>query len=111
MPPWVITIITVVATILASSGFWSYLLYRVQKKDSRDAMLRGLGHDRIISLGMEYLDRGDWITEDEYENLVVYLYEPYKAMNGNGSAERVIAEIKKRLKIVKIPPTEEEAHA
>ena len=111
MPPWVITIITVVATILASSGFWSYLLYRVQKKDSRDAMLRGLGHDRIISLGMEYLDRGDWITEDEYVNLVVYLYEPYKAMNGNGSAERVIAEIKQRLKIVKIPPTEEEAHA
>lgn len=104
MPPWVITIITVVATILASSGFWSIVLYRMQKHDARDAMIKGLGHDRIISLGMEYLERGNWITEDEYENLIVYLYEPYKSMNGNGSAERVIAEVKQRLSIVKLPP-------
>lgn len=52
-------------------------------------MLIGLGHDRIIYLGMQYIERG-WITQDEYENLHDYLYIPYKMMGGNGSAERVM---------------------
>lgn len=29
-------------------------------------MLIGLAHDRIVYLGMSYIDRG-WITQDEYE--------------------------------------------
>lgn len=102
--PLVVDVLIAIISVIASSGFWSYILYKSQKNDGRDAMLKGLGHDRIISLGMEYLERGDWITEDEYENLVVYLYEPYAALKGNGSAERVVAEVKQRLKIVKQPP-------
>ena len=31
-------------------------------------------------------------TQDEYENLRVYLYEPYERMGGNGSAKRIIQE-------------------
>lgn len=57
-------------------------------------MLVGLGHDRIMYLGMAYVERG-WITQDEYENLHEYLYKPYKKLNGNGSAERVMDEVKK----------------
>lgn len=56
-------------------------------------MLIGLAHDRILYLGMEYLDRG-WITDDEYENLITYLYEPYAAMGGNGSAKHIVERIK-----------------
>lgn len=61
-------------------------------------MLIGLGHDRIIYLGMQYIKRGE-ITQGEYENLHKYLYEPYKKMGGNGSAERIMREVDK-LKIV-----------
>ena len=57
-------------------------------------MLVGLAHDRIIHLGMAYVERG-YITQDEYENLRVYLYEPYEKMGGNGSARRVMLEVDK----------------
>lgn len=40
-------------------------------------MLVGLAHDRIMYLGMQYVDRG-YVTQDEYENLRAYLYDPYK---------------------------------
>ena len=57
-------------------------------------VLIGLAHDRIIYLGMNFIKRG-YITKDEYENLHDYLYVPYKEMGGNGSAERVMDEVKK----------------
>lgn len=64
------------------------------KKDAKTRMLLGLGHDRIISLAMEYIGRG-WITQDEYEDLNKYLYIPYQEMGGNGTAERIMTEIRK----------------
>ena len=57
-------------------------------------MLIDLAHDRIIYLGMSYIERG-WITQDEYENLHDYLYKPYEEMGGNGSAKKVMQEINK----------------
>ena len=32
---------------------------------------------------------------DEYDNLKNYLYEPYKKLGGNGTAERVMDEVDK----------------
>lgn len=87
-------VITVVCSVLASSGFWTYLQHKRAKKDLRTQMLIGLGHDRIISLGTKYIER-EYITQPEYENLTDYLYKPYKAMGGNGSAERIMKEIEK----------------
>ena len=57
-------------------------------------MLVGLGHDRIMFLGMHYIERG-YITRDEYENLCEYLYNPYEKLGGNGSAKRIMAEVDK----------------
>ena len=57
-------------------------------------MLIGLGHDRIMYLGICYIERG-WITQDEYENLYKYLYKPYELMGGNGSAKRIMKEVEK----------------
>lgn len=57
-------------------------------------MLIGLGHDRIIQLGNEYIQRG-YITSEEYENLHDYLYAPYKKLGGNGSAEQIMDKVKK----------------
>lgn len=55
-------------------------------------MLIGLAHDRIIYLGMVYIERG-YITQDEYENLYEYLYKPYEKLGGNGSAKRIMTEV------------------
>ena len=89
---------TIVITVLTSSGFTSALFAFLQKladkKDIKTKMLIGLGHDRIVYLGMKYIERG-WITKDEYENLHDYLYSPYKTMGGNGSAERIMKEVEK----------------
>lgn len=89
-------IITIVAAIFASTGFWAFLTYLVQRKDTKDSaesqMLKGLGHDRICYLGESYIKRG-YITKDEYENLHDYLYMPYKKLGGNGTAEKIIKDV------------------
>lgn len=92
------TFVTILCAAIASSGLWSFIIKIVDKKDVRTQMLIGLGHDRIICLGMQYIERGE-ITQSEYENLHKYLYEPYKKMGGNGSADRIMKEIDK-LRIV-----------
>lgn len=84
--------LTVVAAVLASSGFWAFIQSRRDKKDAKTQMILGLGHDRILTQGMEYIKRG-WITPDEYENLYEYLYKPYERMGGNGSAKKIMNEI------------------
>ena len=89
---------TICITIFASSGFWGLVTYLIQRHDSSKSaegrMLKGLGHDRICSLGQEYINRG-YITKDEYENLVDYLYNPYKELGGNGTAEKIINDVEK----------------
>ena len=92
--PWFQMIVTIVCSVLASSGFWAFIQKKNENKDVKSQMLIGLAHDRIIFLGMAYIERG-WINQDEYENLYDYLYKPYKKMGGNGSAERVMVEVNK----------------
>ena len=91
---WITVLVTLIGAFLASSGFWAYINSRNNKHDNKTKLLIGLGHDRIIFLGMKYIERG-WITEDEYENIHDYLYIPYKEAGGNGSAERIMAEVQK----------------
>lgn len=93
MEPWLQTVITVVCSVLASSGFWAWLQARRERKDAKTRMLLGLGHDRIVYLCMKYIDRG-WISHDEYEDLIKYLWNPYAEMGGNGTAERLIRAVK-----------------
>lgn len=102
--PWIQMIITIVCSVIASSGFWAYLQKNLEKKDVKTEMLIGLGHDRIIYLGLCYIERG-WITQDEYENLNDYLYKPYSKMGANGSAKRIMQEVEK-LPIRKSKPIE-----
>ncbi len=92
------TILSIVLTIFASTGFWTFLQSVVQKKQKKDSaeakMLKGLGHDRICYLGENYVKRG-YITKDEYENLHDYLFIPYTELGGNGTAEKVMKEVEK----------------
>lgn len=94
MEPWFQMVITIICSVIASSGFWAYMTRYSDRKDIKTEMLIGLGHDRIVYLGMTYIERG-YITQDEYENLVGYLYKPYEKMGGNGSAKRIINEVNK----------------
>lgn len=122
-------IVGIIVAIFASTGFWSFLSSRFQRKDKKqdttetleskdkeiegeiddlkevvDAikaqntlqseMLRGIGHDHIIFLGEHYL-RQKYISPEEYENLHDYLYVPYHALGGNGTAEKIMKEVMK----------------
>lgn len=95
MEPWVKEVLLpIVLAVLASNGLWALIGKRRDKNDVERNMLVGLAHDRIIHLGMVYVTRG-YITQDEYENLNDYLYQPYEKMGGNGSAKRVMEEVRK----------------
>ena len=95
MEPWVQQIVVPLAVaVLTSSGLWALVSKRADKNDAERKMLVGLAHDRITHLGMAYLTRG-YITQDEYENLNDYLYQPYEKMGGNGSAKRVMEEVRR----------------
>lgn len=92
MDSWLEILLTIFSSVLASSGLWAYITKRLEKKDVKTQVLIGLAHDRILFLGMSYIERG-YITQDEYENLHDYLYIPYAQMGGNGSAKRVMTEV------------------
>lgn len=95
MEPWVQQIaVPLAVAVLTSSGLWALVSKRADKNNAERKMLVGLAHDRIIHLGMVYVTRG-YITQDEYENLNDYLYQPYEKMGGNGSAKRVMEEVRK----------------
>ena len=87
-------VLPLAVAILTSGGLWALVGKRQEKNNAERQMLVGLAHDRIIHLGMVYIERG-YVTQDEYENLQVYLYEPYEEMGGNGSARRVMEEVRK----------------
>lgn len=94
MDSWTQMIVTIVCSVVASSGFWAYIQKKNENKDAKSQLLIGLAHDRIVFLGMSYIERG-WISQDEYENLYEYLYKPYEKMGGNGSAKRIMTEVTK----------------
>lgn len=94
MDPALTVFLTILGGFLAGSGgFWVYLRSKYEKRDSRkdalDKLLMGLAHDKIIFLGITYLEKG-WVNEDDYQDLFKYFWEPYKALGGDGSAERII---------------------
>lgn len=106
------SIVALIVAVFASTGFWTFLTSRFSNHDKKrkdfeneleelkksvdlqSKMLKGLGHDRIVYLGNEYLSRKS-ITKDEYENLHDYLFDPYKNLGGNGTAEKVMREVEK----------------
>ena len=55
---WQQLIATIICSVLASSGFWALAQKLMERKDVKTQMLIGLAHDRIIWLGMQYIERG-----------------------------------------------------
>ena len=69
-----------------------WIAQRGNKTNAMQRMLMGLGHQKIIELGIFYINRG-YITHDEFEDLHTYLFEPYKGLKGNGTAEKMMGDV------------------
>lgn len=93
MQHWIEMAVTIICAVFASNGFWALIEKKREAKDAKVQMILGLGHDRIISLCQNFIEQG-YITPDDYENLYEYLYKPYEAMGGNGSAKRLMEQVK-----------------
>ena len=93
MSPEAMTLISsIICGLLASTGMWGFLTAITSKRSYRDKLLLGLAYERIVALGMAYIEKG-YITKDEYDDLEKYLYEPYLAMDGDGAAKRIMEQV------------------
>ena len=92
MSMWLGAVITVLTSVIASSGFWAFLQRGRALGDARTSLLMGLAHDSIISTGTRYIERG-WVSYDEYDDFIKYLWKPYQAFGGNGMAEKIVAAV------------------
>lgn len=68
MEPWLQTLLTILGTILASSGFWAYIQERSKRKAAENKhnnletqMLIGLAHDRIKVGSASDIQSGDTV--------------------------------------------------
>ena len=88
MEVWTQVAVPLLVALLTSTALWGVvskvILKRMELTDKRSKadeserkMLVGLAHDRIIHLGMVYIERG------------------YVTQGGNGSAKRVMEEVRK----------------
>ena len=87
---WLQIVITILTSVLASSGLWAFLGSRLEKSSAEREILIGIGHIELMFFGMQYVERG-WITQDEYDTMAD-LYKPYKKLSGTGSGTRIIHE-------------------
>ena len=90
-------LVSLVLEIAACGGFWTFVISKRDRKSNKTKLLIGLGHDRIMSLCLKYIERGS-ISSDEFENLNDYLYQPFIDMippNEAGTIKRVMEDVKR----------------
>jgi hypothetical protein len=54
--------------------------------------MMGMARETITTHGMAYIERG-YVTKEEFDELDKYFFKPYKSLGGNGTAERIMAEV------------------
>lgn len=84
-------ILTIITSLLASSGLWAFLGSRLERNSAERELIVGIGHIELVFFGMQYIERG-WITHDEYETMQD-LYKPYIKLGGNGSGTKIMKEL------------------
>ena len=89
----IVAIIGIVAAVFGGQGFWTWMMHRNTGKSNESKLLMGIAYSKIIDQCNHYIKRG-WIDADEYHELYHYLYQPYKDMGGDGSAERLMGIVK-----------------
>ena len=86
-------ILTVITSLLASSGLWAFLGSRLERNNAERELIVGIGHIELVFFGMQYIERG-WITRDEYDTMQE-LYKPYVKLGGNGSGTKIMKELER----------------
>ena len=84
--------LTFIGAIFGSSGFWLIVQKFIESKSALRQMVFGIGYERLVSACRKYIDAG-WISLDELEELDKHLYQPYKQMGGNGTAELLMEKV------------------
>ena len=87
-------IVTIIGAVFASQGFWAWVQTRNSNKSAKTRLIMGLAFSEICRKASIYLAQGE-VTTDEYQDFVKYLYQPYKDLGGNGTAEKLMDEVKK----------------
>lgn len=86
-------VVAIVVAIIGSTGLWtlftSWLQNRKKKKSNTSKLLMGISYTMIVQRAETYIARG-WVSTDEYHELHHYLYTPYEAEGGNGTAKRLM---------------------
>ena len=85
--------LTIIIAIFGSTGFWALIQKLLERKSALRQMVFGIGYERLISACREYIEAG-WIDLDELEELDKHLFQPYKAMGGNGTAELLMEKVR-----------------
>lgn len=79
--------------IFASAGFWSFITRWLDKRSQKTkAMLSVLYLGVKMSCG-KLLEQG-YANTEEIEDIEKYLFEPYEAMGGNGTAKMLMDKVK-----------------
>lgn len=72
---------------------------RKEEHEQAKQLLLGLGLTQISYLVREYIERGE-VSMEEYNDLQTYLYKPYRALGGDGTAERLMETEMKNVKVI-----------
>ena len=91
---WAQIIVALIGVFGASGGFWSYVNNRHKASNATTMLIMGLSLDRIVETGNGFIER-QHVTVDEYGDFRKYLYDPYKKLGGNGTADKIMFEVDK----------------
>lgn len=92
MDVWLQVVLASAGSVVASSGFWAYVMRKGETRSATTQLMMGLAYIELMTLGANYIQRGS-ITRDEYEDYRKYFYDPYKELGGNGVAERIMSAV------------------
>ncbi|WP_100065107.1 hypothetical protein [Miniphocaeibacter massiliensis] len=99
------TIVLIITGLSISGILKKYLNWKktnIEKSNERIMLIEktqlAILHNKIYMTTIQLIEKGS-VTLDDLEDLR-YLFEPYKQLGGNGTAERLYSEVQ-RLKIVK----------
>jgi len=94
---WITGCVTILVGIFGSTGFWAFVSSRRRKKEEANSAITkvcvGVAYLGIKMSCYKLLDRG-YATPDDIEDIEKYLYEPYKQLGGNGTAEMIFEKAK-----------------
>lgn len=86
----------ILIAVFGGSGVWELIKFEVEKHKKKlsdeEKLMLGIAHDRIWSLGSQYLRRKG-ITKSELDNLE-RIAVPYLSSGGNGTGEKIWNDVK-----------------